>query len=305
MSAPPFRLSGQGIEDHAVGYHDTDDLAHIHLEGGAHHGGGHGHHALYRIVPIITLPMDALFTDAPPIGMAATAGMAIQKGPLYSCMKPKPCSYTRIPTAPSQVDMITEISRILSTLMPAARAKAGLEARSGHGGAGLGAQERPHQHGQQHEEQQRAGGDHQIDADAVQVDGQNVGQRLVIIALQRNDGTQTAGGEAPHHGRVLVRQQQPHHAHEGHGREAHVGGDHHLAALDLVEQPTIAAAEQQGKGRGDEDGHQEAGKPRDSPARWTAWHPAVRTRYPAAGRSSGRSRSVPWAPWPAPSRRSS
>ena len=71
--------------------------------------------------------MDALFTDAPPIRMAATAGMAIQKGPLYSCMKPKPCSYTRIPTAPSQVDMITEISRILSTLMPAARAKAGLE----------------------------------------------------------------------------------------------------------------------------------------------------------------------------------
>ena len=42
-------------------------------------------------------------------------------------MKPKPCSYTRIPTAPSQVDMITEISRILSTLMPASRAKAGLE----------------------------------------------------------------------------------------------------------------------------------------------------------------------------------
>ena len=137
-----------------------------------------------------------------------------------------------------------------------------VRADGSHCRAGLGVQERPHQHGHQHEEQQRTGGDHQIDADAVQVDGQNVGQRLVIIALQRNDGTQTAGGEAPHHGRVLVRQQQPHHAHEGHGREAHIGGDHHLAALDLVQQPAVAAAEQQGKGRGDEDGHQEAGKPR-------------------------------------------
>ena len=76
---------------------------------------------------MITLAMDALLTDAPPIRIAATAGIAIQKGPMYSCTKPKPCSYTRMPTAPSHVDITTEIRRILSTLMPAALANAGLE----------------------------------------------------------------------------------------------------------------------------------------------------------------------------------
>ena len=91
---------------------------------------------------------------------------------------------------------------------------------------------------------------------------QKLCQELIVKALQRDGGTQTLTGKAPNHRWALVGQQQPHHAHEGHGREAHIGGDHHLAALDLVQQPAVAAAEQQGKGRGDEDGHQEAGKPR-------------------------------------------
>ena len=260
MSAPPFRLSGQGIEDHAVGYHDTDDLAHIHLEGGAHHGGGHGHHALIQdrtdnhIADGCLIHRRAADKDGGHGGHGHPEGAVVQ---LYEAEALLIHQNTHS-TQPGGHDHGDKPHLVHVDARCAG--KGGVGAHSGHGGAGLGVQERPHQHGHQHEEQQRTGGDHQIDADAVQVDGQNVGQRLVVIALQRDDGTQTAGGEAPHHGGVLVRQQQPHHAHEGHGREAHVGGDHHLAALDLVQQPAVAAAEQQGKGRGDEDGHKEAGK---------------------------------------------
>ena len=44
-----------------------------------------------RMVPMITLPMDALFTKAPPIRIAATVGMVMLLGALYSWRKPKPC----------------------------------------------------------------------------------------------------------------------------------------------------------------------------------------------------------------------
>lgn len=142
--------------------------------------------------------------------------------------------------------------------MPGGLGERRVGAHGGHGGTGLGVQERPHGQRQQREHQQAAGGDPQVDADAVQVNGQEVGQQLVIEALQRDNGTQAGTGEAPHHGGMTVRQQQPHHAHEGHGGEAHVGGDHHFAALDLVQQPAVAAAEQQREGGGDQDRHHEA-----------------------------------------------
>ena len=42
-------------------------------------------------------------------------------------MNPKPCSYIRMPTAASQVDIMTESILILSMLMPDALAKFGFE----------------------------------------------------------------------------------------------------------------------------------------------------------------------------------
>src|SRR5574344_2040309 len=80
-----------------------------------------------RNVPIITLGIEALFTEAPPIRIADTAGSAILNGDMYSWMNPKACSYTRMPIAPSQVDITTERILILSTLIPPALANVGFD----------------------------------------------------------------------------------------------------------------------------------------------------------------------------------
>ena len=55
-----------------------------------------------------------------------------------------------------------------------------------------------------------------------------------------------------------VRQQQPHDAHEHDAGEAHVHGDGHLFALDLVQQLAVEPAEQDGEGRGQHQGAEEA-----------------------------------------------
>lgn len=44
-----------------------------------------------RIVPMITLGIDALLTAAPPIRIADTVGSVMLLGAMYSCMKPNPC----------------------------------------------------------------------------------------------------------------------------------------------------------------------------------------------------------------------
>ena len=129
-----------------------------------------------------------------------------------------------------------------------------VRADGGHCGAGLGVEESPHQESQQREEQQSAGRDGEV----ADVDLQEVCKHLVIEALEGNRGPQALAGKAPDHCRAFIRQQQPHHAHERDGREADVSRDHHLAALDLIEQPAVACAEDQGKGSGDNDCHDKA-----------------------------------------------
>ena len=133
----------------------------------------------------------------------------------------------------------------------------GVGAHGGHGGAGLGVQEGPHAEGQDREEQQRS----RRDGEVSDVDLQKARQHLVIKALEGDGGTQALAREAPDHGGAVVRKQQPHHAHEGHGGKAHIGGDHHFAALDLVEKPAVERAEDDRKGRGDEDGHEKTHGP--------------------------------------------
>ena len=129
-----------------------------------------------------------------------------------------------------------------------------------HGSAGFGVQEAPHQERQQRKEQQRPGRDGNI----ADIDLADLRERFVVIALQRNGGAQALARKAPDHRGVGIRQQQPHHAHEGNRRKADVGRNHHFAALDLVEQEAIAAAQHDREGGRDQDCHKEARQPAET-----------------------------------------
>ncbi len=129
-----------------------------------------------------------------------------------------------------------------------------------HGGARLGVEEGPHEEGKQRKEQQRTCRDGEV----ADIDLEEVCEDLIVEALEGYRRPQALAGKAPDHRRAFIRQQQPHHAHEGDGGEADIRGYHHLAALYLVEEPAVARAEDEGEGRGDNDGHDEAHRPREA-----------------------------------------
>ena len=55
----------------------------------------------------------------------------------------------------------------------------------------------------------------------------------------------------------MIGKDQPHHTHQRYRGESDVGRDHHLSALDLVEEPSVQRAEDQREGRCDQDRCQE------------------------------------------------
>ena len=87
----------------------------------------------------------------------------------------------------------------------------GVGTHRGHGRTGFGVEKRPHQEGQHREEQKAAHRNGEIS----NLNMQEVGQDLIVKALQGDGGTKSLARQSPNHGRTVVGQQKPHHTHEG------------------------------------------------------------------------------------------
>ena len=109
----------------------------------------------------------------------------------------------------------------------------------------------PHGKGKNGEKEQRTGGNGKV----ADVDRQEICQNLVIKPFQRNGSAEALAGKSPDHCGAVIREKQPHHAHEGDRGEAHISGDHHFSAFDFIQQPTVGCAEDNGKRRCNDDGH--------------------------------------------------
>ena len=74
------------------------------------------------------------------------------------------------------------------------------------------------------------------------------------VAVHADGGAQSATPVTPDHGGAPVGHEEPGDAHEGHGGEAHVGGDHHLIPLDAVQQLAVEEAQHRRDRHRDDDG---------------------------------------------------
>src|SRR5664280_596100 len=112
---------------------------------------------------------------------------------------------------------------------------------SSHGCSGLGVKERPHEPCHEREKQDRASRKYEIWTDA---DGKEAVQYLAPEPVDRNGGPEALATVTPDHCRTVIGQDHPHDAHEGDRRKTDVCGDHHLVALDVVQQNAISPAKQ-------------------------------------------------------------
>ncbi|MPM67705.1 hypothetical protein SDC9_114629 [bioreactor metagenome] len=101
-------------------------------------------------------------------------------------------------------------------------------------------QKGPDNEGKQCKEQDHSGGDEQV---ITQPDGQEVIQYMQIVPFHADGGTKAGTAVPPDHGGVAERKQEPHDTHEGHAGEAHIGGDHHLTTLYLIQQLPVSPTE--------------------------------------------------------------
>src|SRR5664280_1750691 len=126
-----------------------------------------------------------------------------------------------------------------------------IRADGSHCCSGFRVKECTHYSGHEDKKQDGASRNHEGWTD---VDGQEVVQDLTPEPTDSNGGSEALAAVAPNHRRTVIRQDHPHDAHEGYRRETDVGGDHHLVALDVVEQNSISPAEYQCEENGDDDG---------------------------------------------------
>src|SRR5450830_460157 len=250
--------SGECVDDHSIGNDESYNFCRITVNSGVDNRGGHGQDALKQDCSYDHVGNAGLVDAGAADENGGDCGECHEEGAVVE--RNEPIALFIQENADGSIDSRQD-NRSGSHPVDADSTGAGvvwIRTDSSHRCSGLGVKECPHEPCHECKKQDSTSRNHEIWTD---VNGEEIVQNLVPELIERNSSSEARPHVAPDHRRTVIGQDQPHYAHEGNRRETNICSDHHLIALDMVQQKTISPAEYQCKWNGYPDSAGESRNP--------------------------------------------